>query len=58
LPAAAFIVALFVLLAIVNVRGFEAGGRLYVLNTRAKLIPLWLPLAAGLFAIDIGVVST
>ena len=51
LPRAAFIVALFVFLAVVNIKGVEAGVRLYVFNTVAKLIPLLLLLAAGLFAI-------
>lgn len=53
LPRAAFIVLLFVFLAVVNVRGVQAGVRLYVFNTVAKLVPLLLLLAAGLFAINL-----
>ena len=52
IPRAAFIIALFVFLAAVNIKGVKAGVRLYVFNTVAKLIPLLLLLAAGLFAIN------
>ena len=50
---AAFIIALFIFLTVVNIRGVKAGVRLYVFNTLAKLIPLLLLLVAGLFAINI-----
>jgi amino acid transporter len=52
-PRAIFIVALFAFLAAVNVRGVKAGVRLYVFNTMAKLVPLLLLIAFGLFAINI-----
>ncbi len=50
---AVFIIALFMFLTVVNIRGVKAGVRLYVFNTLAKLIPLLLLLVAGLFAINI-----
>jgi amino acid transporter len=53
LPRAGFIVAVFVFLAAVNIKGVKAGVRLYVFNTVAKLIPLLLLLTAGLFAITV-----
>ena len=52
IPRAVFIIALFMFLTVVNVRGVEAGVRLYMFNTLAKLIPLLLLLVAGLFAIN------
>ena len=52
-PRSAFIIALFMFLTVVNIRGVEAGVRLYVFNTLAKLIPLLLLLVAGLFAINV-----
>ncbi len=52
LPRAVFIIALFMFMAVVNIRGVRAGVRLYVFNTLAKLIPLVLLLVAGLFAIN------
>jgi len=52
LPRAAFISALFMFLAIVNIKGVKASVRLYVFNTLAKLTPLLLLLVAGLFAIS------
>ena len=52
-PRSAFIIALFMFLTVVNIRGVEAGVRLYVFNTFAKLIPLLLLLVAGLFAINV-----
>ena len=52
IPRAVFIIALFAFLSIVNIKGVEAGVRLYVFNTVAKLIPLLLLLVAGLFAIN------
>jgi len=52
IPRAAFIIAVFVFLTVVNIRGVEAGVRLYLFNTVAKLIPLLLLLVAGLFAIN------
>ena len=53
IPRSAFIIALFMFLTVVNIRGVEAGVRLYVFNTFAKLIPLLLLLVAGLFAINV-----
>ncbi len=53
LPRAGFIIALFVFMAIVNIRGVKSGVRLYVFNTLAKLIPLVLLLVVGLFAINL-----
>ena len=53
IPRAVFIIALFMFLTVVNIRGVKAGVRLYVFNTLAKLIPLLLLLVAGLFAINI-----
>ena len=52
-PRAVFIVALFMFLTVVNVRGAKAGVRLYMFNTLAKLVPLLLLLAAGLFVINV-----
>jgi len=52
IPRALFIVVLLAFLAAVNVRGVKAGVRLYVFNTLAKLVPLVLLLAAGLFVIN------
>jgi len=51
-PRAVFIIALFMFLAVVNIKGVKAGVRLYVFNTLAKLVPLLLLLAVGLFAIN------
>ncbi len=51
-PRAVFIVALFAFLAVVNIVGVNAGVRLFVFNTVAKLVPLLLLLAAGLLAIN------
>jgi len=53
IPRAAFIIALFMFLTVVNIRGVKSGVRLYVFNTLAKLIPLLLLLVVGLFAIRI-----
>ena len=52
IPRAMFIIAVFMFLTAVNIRGVKAGVRLYVFNTLAKLIPLLLLLVAGLFAIN------
>lgn len=52
-PRALFIVALCAALAWVNVRGVQAGVRLFVFNTAAKLVPLLLLLVAGLFAMHV-----
>jgi APA family basic amino acid/polyamine antiporter len=49
---ALFIVSLFAFLATVNVMGVQAGVRLYIFNTVAKMVPLLLLLFVGLFAID------
>jgi len=53
LPRAVFLVLLLGGLAAVNVTGVRSGIRLYVFNTMAKLAPLLLLLAAGLFAIKV-----
>jgi APA family basic amino acid/polyamine antiporter len=53
IPRAVFIIAMFMFLTVVNIKGVKAGVRLYVFNTLAKLIPLLLLLVAGLFAINI-----
>lgn len=53
LPRAVFILALLVFLAAVNIRGVVAGVRLYIFNTLAKLVPLLLLLAAGLFVLNL-----
>lgn len=52
LPRAAFLVALFGFMAYINVAGLKSGLRLSIFNTIAKLIPLLVLLAAGLFAIN------
>lgn len=52
IPRGIFIIALFTFLAVVNIMGVKAGVRLFVFNTMAKLIPLVLLLAVGLFAIN------
>lgn len=57
LPRAAFIILLLAFLAGVNVRGVQAGVRLYVFNTLVKLVPLLLLLIVGLFHIDLGNLS-
>jgi amino acid transporter len=49
---AAVIVAVLVFLAAVNIMGVRSGVRLMVFNTVAKLVPLLLLVAAGLFAIN------
>jgi amino acid transporter len=48
---ALFLVAVFALLAWVNVRGVRQGTRLNTLATVAKLLPLLLLVAVGLFAV-------
>ena len=52
IPRAVFIIALFMFLTVVNIKGVKAGVRLYMFNTLAKLVPLLLLLVAGLFAIN------
>jgi len=52
LPRALFIVVLFSFMAIANIRGVKSGVRLFVFNTIAKLVPLLLLLAVGLFAMN------
>ena len=52
-PRSFFIVALFTFLAFVNIVGVKAGIRLYVFNTIAKLVPLLMLVAVGLFAINV-----
>jgi len=49
---AVFIVAVLTVLALVNIRGVRTGVSLVIFNTIAKLVPLLLLLAAGLFAIN------
>ena len=51
-PRGLVIIALCSFLAWVNVTGVRAGLRLLALNTVAKLVPLLLLVAVGLFAID------
>ncbi len=51
-PRTLFIVALFAFLATVNVMGVQAGVRLYIFNTIAKLAPLVLLMVVGLFSIN------
>lgn len=51
-PRAILIIALFTFLVTVNIMGVKAGVRLIVFNTMAKLVPLMLLLAVGLFAIN------
>ena len=52
IPRALFIIILFIFLAVINIRGVKSGVRLFVFNTIAKLVPLLLLLAVGLFAIN------
>lgn len=49
-PRAALLIALFVLLAAANIRGVRTGARLVEVVTVAKLAPLVLVIAAGLWA--------
>ncbi len=51
-PRGILIIALFTFLAVVNIMGVKSGVRLFVFNTMAKLIPLVLLVAVGLFAIN------
>lgn len=51
-PRGIFIIALFTFLAVVNIMGVKSGVRLFIFNTMAKLVPLVLLLAVGLFAIN------
>jgi len=52
LPRGILIIVLVSFLAVVNIRGVKSGVRLLVFNTMAKLVPLLLLLAVGLFAIN------
>jgi amino acid transporter len=52
LPRGLFLVALFGLLAAVNVAGIKSGLRLMIANTIAKLVPLLLLAVVGLFTIN------
>jgi APA family basic amino acid/polyamine antiporter len=52
IPRASFIIVLFIFLVVINIRGVKSGVRLFVFNTIAKLVPLLLLLAVGLFAIN------
>ncbi len=52
IPRAAFIITLLTFLAAVNIWGVQAGVRLYIFNTLAKLVPLLLLLGAGLFVMN------
>lgn len=51
-PRAVFMIALFSFMAIANIRGVKSGVRLFVFNTIAKLVPLLLLLAVGMFAMN------
>jgi amino acid transporter len=51
-PRGILIIALFTFLAVVNIMGVKSGVRLFIFNTMAKLVPLVLLLAVGLFAIN------
>jgi amino acid transporter len=51
-PRGILIIALFTFLAVVNIMGVKSGVRLFVFNTMAKLVPLVLLLAVGVFAIN------
>lgn len=53
LARAAFVVVVLAFLALVNILGVRSGVRLLVFNTIAKLVPLLLLVAAGLFAVDL-----
>ena len=53
LPRALFIIVLFAFMAWMNIRGLKEGIRLMVFNTVAKLVPLVLLAAVGLFAIEV-----
>ena len=53
IPRAVFIIAVYMFLTVVNIRGVMAGVRLYVFNTVAKLVPLILLLVVGLAAINV-----
>jgi amino acid transporter len=53
LPRTLFILGLVIFLAAVNIRGVVPGVRLYIINTLAKLVPLLLLLAAGLFVLNL-----
>jgi basic amino acid/polyamine antiporter, APA family len=52
-PRAAFLIALFGFLALVNIVGLKSGVRLVLITTIAKLAPLLLLVVVGLFAIDL-----
>ncbi len=52
IPRAVFLITLFALLVVTNIRGVKPGVRLYVFNTMVKLIPLMLLLIVGLFVIN------
>lgn len=52
-PRAAFLIALFGFLALVNIVGLKSGVRLVLISTIAKLAPLVLLVVAGLFAINL-----
>lgn len=47
-----FIIVLFAFLAGVNITGVKSGMRMVIFNTLAKLLPLLLLLAVGIFAIN------
>ena len=51
-PRGILIIALFTFLAVVNIMGVKSGVRLFIFNTMAKLVPLVLLLAVGVFAIN------
>jgi APA family basic amino acid/polyamine antiporter len=52
IPRTLFIIALFVFLAVTNIRGVKSGVRLFMFNTIVKLVPLLLLVTVGLLAIN------
>ena len=52
IPRALFVIAILAFLAVVNIVGVKMGIKVFVFNTIAKLVPLLLLLAFGLFAIN------
>ena len=52
LVEAVFIIALFALLAAVNIVGVKSGVRFFIFNTIAKLVPLLMLLVFGLFMMN------
>lgn len=52
-PRTIFMIALFSFMAIANIRGVKSAVRLVIFTTIAKLVPLLLLLAVGVFAMNI-----